>query len=129
MRAVSLASSQHCRSVNTDTQCKGAFTATVAKSKGTFTGQLRRYLHTFVTVLILERHLQLTTHIPNNDLFTFAETDRDTDSDSTPNDYIVPCKHFHIPWSQIQISIPTVNYRNGNPESNSGSESVSDNVI
>ena len=63
--------------------------------------------------------------------FTLAETDTDTDSDSdsTFNDYIVQCRNFQIPWSQIQIPIPTVNYMNGDPESNSGSESVSGNVI
>ena len=39
--------------------------------------------------------------------------DSDSDSYFKLNSYIALCRSFHTVWSQIQIPIPTANYRNG----------------
>ena len=48
-------------------------------------------------------------------LFTVPDTDPDTDSDSNckPNGYIILCRTFRNARSEVQIPIPTSQYRNG----------------
>ena len=98
--------------------------------KGPLRAELRRYPHKFALVLILDNYNEQNICLIMTYLHWWRRTRIQTlTQDYKPKDYIVPCRNFHIPWSQIQISIPTANYMNGNPESNSGSESVSGNVI
>ena len=58
-----------------------------------------------------ERTLNLRTSGLVYGLFTLP--DLDSDSDSKPNGYIAPCRSFHTAQGQVQILIPTANYRNG----------------
>ena len=62
-------------------------------------------------------------------LFTLPELDNDSDSDSdcNPNGYIIQNRTFYSAWSQIEIPIIIVNYRNGigiESKSESGSVNV-----
>ena len=45
--------------------------------------------------------------------YLYCRTDSESDLDSNPNGYIALCTSFHTTQSQIQIPIPTANYRNG----------------
>ena len=51
--------------------------------------------------------------IDTNGLFTLKVSDSNSNSDCKPNGYIVIYRTFRIAHSQIQIPIPTADYRNG----------------